>query len=273
MSSEARSIAAVQTPATQRSLISDLVSLGLRSGDVVLVHSSMSALGWTVGGPHAVVEALRQAVGTNGTIVMPTQSAQLSDPADWQNPPVPEHWVPIIRSEMPPYDPYATPTREMGQIVECFRQYRDTIRSNHPLYSFAANGALAATIVADHGLEDGFGDGSPLAKMYDADAKVLFLGTGHANNTSLHLAETRAQWSTKASSRQSAMINVEGEPTLASWVSVETDESDFGLIGDAFDQAGNQTTGPVGAGTGIVMSQRTLVDFGVAWIESNRPNA
>lgn len=68
---ESDAIAATERPATVSTLIADLEALGLRRDDVVIVHSSLSALGWVAGGAQAVVEALLAAVGPGGTIVMP----------------------------------------------------------------------------------------------------------------------------------------------------------------------------------------------------------
>ena len=102
---EAEQIARGGRPITVDSLTRDLLSLEVRSGDVVLVHASLSSLGWVNGGPVAVIEALLRAVGPEGTIVMPAQSANLSDPANWGAPPVPASWHQTIRETMPTYDP------------------------------------------------------------------------------------------------------------------------------------------------------------------------
>src|SRR5690349_7926911 len=99
---EQEAVTRVERPATVATLSADLRALGDLSGSVVLVHSSLSALGWVVGGAEAVVEAL---LAVAGTVVMPSFSTHRSDPGRWQHPPVPESWWPVIRSEMPPYDP------------------------------------------------------------------------------------------------------------------------------------------------------------------------
>ena len=84
-------------PATRGSLTADLELLGLRAGMTVLVHTSLSALGWVVGGEQTVLRALRDAVGPTGTLVMPTQSWQLCDPAYLNDPATPRDWWPLIR--------------------------------------------------------------------------------------------------------------------------------------------------------------------------------
>lgn len=78
----------------------------------VLVHSSLSSIGWVNGGAVAVIQALIDVVTEEGTIVMPSQSVELSDPKEWGNPPVPEEWWDIIRESMPAYNSNYTPLLE-----------------------------------------------------------------------------------------------------------------------------------------------------------------
>lgn len=238
MASEKDVVAATATPATVASLTRDLRTLGVADGDIVIVHSSLSALGWVAGGSQAVVEALLAAVGPTGTVVMATQSGSLSDPAGWSNPPVPEAWVPIIREGAPAYDPYLTPTRGVGQIVECFRQHPRTLRSSHPTVSFAANGPAAEGIVGRHPLTPGLGDPSPLGRLYELDAKVLLLGVSHESNTSLHLAETRASLPNQPTRQEGAPVLVDGHRTWVGWDDIDADSSDFEQLGDQFAASG-----------------------------------
>lgn len=111
-----------KTPVTKQSIMTDLSSLGVAPGMTLLVHSSLSAFGWVCGGPVAVILALEEALGRMGTLIMPTFSTDLSDPSEWQNPPVPKAWWNIIRQTMPAYDPDLTPTRDVGVVPECFRK-------------------------------------------------------------------------------------------------------------------------------------------------------
>ncbi len=270
MSAEKDAIAATRRPGTVCSLVSDLGDLGLESGDIVIVHSSLSALGWIVGGAQAVVEALLQTVEPAGTIVMPTQTGQLTDPANWSNPPVPSEWIPIIRDEMPAFDPAATLPRGMGRVVESFLMHQETMRSDHPTVSFAARGPAASEIVACHPLTPELGETSPLGRLYELDAKVLLLGVEHGNNTSLHLAEHRAVWPSKTERETGAPLMIDGERRWVTYHDLDWDEGDFDELGKAFAHSGMETSAPVGSGVGKLCRQRNLVDFGAEWLSDNR---
>ena len=255
---------------TRDLLVAQLTELGLTDGALVIVHSSLSKLGWVAGGAQTVVESLLLAVGNTGTLVMPTHSGQLSDPAQWENPPIPQPWIDAARDALPAFDTRLTPTRQMGQIVDCFRIHVDTVRSNHPMMSFAANGPAAAALIDGHPLSPALGEGSPLSRLYDLDAQVLLLGVNHANNTSLHLSEHRATWASKADSDQAAPITVDGRRQWVTYRDLDHDSDDFERIGHAFAATGAQLAGPVGHTTATLCSQRAVVDFGVHWMQSNR---
>ena len=133
-----------RTLATIPTLVADFVALGIRPGMVLIVHSSLKSLSAEVnGGAVAVVLALEQVLGTEGTLVMPTHSPQLSNPANWVAPPVPEAWWKTMRETMPAFDQALTPTFRMGIIPETFRKQSGVLRSNHPDASFAAWGKYA----------------------------------------------------------------------------------------------------------------------------------
>ena len=261
----------IDGPVTVESLCADLRALGVESGMTLLVHSSLSALGWVCGGAQAVVLALQEVLGSQGTLAMPTHSGDFSDPAPWQHPPVPENWWETIRQTMPAYDAAMTPTRKMGRIVECFRSQRDVLRSAHPHVSFAASGPLAEQITADHGLEFSLGEHSPLARLYELDAWVLLLGVGHGNNTSLHLAETRAKNAGRKTTQAQAPIMKDGRRQWVMFTDVDYDDEDFTRIGEAFEaQADQLCVAKIGYGKGRLFRQRPLVDYAVKWIEENR---
>jgi aminoglycoside 3-N-acetyltransferase len=263
---EADVVARSSRPATVDGIARQVRELGVPEGATVVVHSSLSRLGWVAGGAQAVVLALLRAIGAGGTLVMPTHSRHLTEPADWGNPPVPEDWWEVIRAETPAYDPRTTPTGYMGVIVECFRSFPGVVRSAHPTVSFAALGPLAERITAGHSLDDGLGEESPLARLYEVDAWVLLLGVGHDNNTSLHLAEYRAD-QPKRYVRQGSPVLVDGQRRWVTYRELADDTSLFEPLGKDFAEiTGGERTGSVGAGAGRLMRQRELVDFAARWL-------
>lgn len=263
-------IEGTRNPATVTSIVADLRALGVETGSILMVHSSMRALGYVVGGPQAVVLALLEAVGRDGTLVMPTHSSDLSDPSGWSNPPVPESWWPTIRAEMPAYHPSLTPTRMMGAVVECFRTVPGVVRSAHPIVSAAAFGPMAETITRDHELADGLGRTSPQARIDELDGDVLLLGVTHANNTSLHIAEFRSAEEGAPTETQSSPMVVDGERRWVEYDSLVTREDDFDELGRAFALTSSERSGPVAAATGHLMRSRDLIDFAADWMREHR---
>lgn len=267
---EARAIGAADRPTTRRSLVAGLRSLGVTNGMTLIVHSSLSRIGWVAGGSQAVIEALIEAVGPDGTLVMPAHSSGLSEPSIWQHPPVPESWWQIIRDETPAFDPLVTPTRLMGAVAEAFRTYPGVRRSGHPQVSFAARGPNAAFVLAEHSFEHPLGEGSPLARLYDLDAHILLLGVGHENNTTLHLAEYRADYPGKAWTIQGAPVTIDGERRWIVFEDLEGVSDDFEQIGEAFAASGGERRRQVGFGEARLVGVRALVDFAVDWMTANR---
>jgi aminoglycoside 3-N-acetyltransferase len=266
--SEKQAVASRETPNTIATLTTELKQLGLKPGMVVLVHSSLSALGWVSGGAVAVVQALMQVVTETGTIVMPTHSRELSDPRYWENPPVPKSWWQTIRDTMPAFDPAYTPTRGMGKIVECFRTFPGVKRSYHPDVSLAAWGKHATEITKNHSLSYGCGENSPLQKIYDLNGHVLLLGVGHGNNTSLHLSEVKANVYPICIAH-APIINAQGQREWRAFEDVDAgDGSDlFEALGQDFESAATVLTGKIGNATAKLMNQKDLVDFGVNWLQ------
>jgi aminoglycoside 3-N-acetyltransferase len=152
---------------TEESVLRDLRRLGVQAGDLVLVHSAFSKVGYLRGGSEAFIRALKSAVGPDGGIMMPAfphlggtyqyvQAAGLFDVAN-------------------------TPAA-VGQLQEAFRTTAGTLRSLHPTHSYCAWGKSSAEIVRDHHLSvRPFGQGTPLYRFIERNGKTLLLGVGLRN--------------------------------------------------------------------------------------------
>lgn len=263
MSKEFEIVRDTPEPRTRQSLASDFAALGLKPGMAVIVHTSLSRLGWVNGGAVAVVQALMDALTPEGTLVMPAHSGDLSDPKYWCNPPVPEAWQQTIRDTMPAYEPVITPTRGIGAVPEVFRKFPGVVRSSHPAVSFTAWGRQAAFVTACHAVDWPLGDGSPLARLYDLDGSILLIGVGHDRNTSLHLAECRS--GALAKMRQGAPVLENGVRIWKEYDDLESDSDGFPAVGQAFEQAKPFVMGYAGSAQCRLIRQRALVDFAAEW--------
>jgi aminoglycoside 3-N-acetyltransferase len=171
-------------------LASELRALGVRPGEVLMVHARVSALGWVVGGTGAVVLALLDALGPDGTLM--AYAGWEDDPygmAGW-----PEDWQAAYEAELPPFDPItAEAVHANGRLPERIRTWPGAVRSRQPEAGIVAVGRRADWIVADHPMDDAYGAGSPLAKLVEADGQVLALGAPLSTLTILHHAEATAR--------------------------------------------------------------------------------
>ncbi|MBS9362128.1 AAC(3) family N-acetyltransferase [Listeria welshimeri] len=253
-------------PATKQKIVSDLRKAGIREGDTIIFHASMSKAYWICGGPVAIIYALQEAVGTDGNIVMPAQTGQLSDPAKWENPPVPESWWKTIRAETPPFDPNVTPTRGMGVIAETFRTMPDVVRSFHPYHSFCAWGRQKEEIIANQPLAKSLGDESPLGKLYELSAKIILFGIDNDNNTSLHLAEESSNVFPLIENQ--AAFREQGEIVWRKYAEIDYNSELFIELGRTYEKARDfHPTTIIGAPTKIY-DMRDLVDFGTNYFQT-----
>lgn len=253
---------------TRNSLADHFRELGVNHSDVLLVHSSLSSLGWVNGGAEAVVLALLDVLGDTGTLVVPTQSSDNSDPANWQHPPVPEEWKQIIRDTMLPYDPRTTPTRLMGVVADTVRTWPGAVRSAHPQTSFAAVGPQAEPLMADHAIDCALGERSPLARLEEAHARVLLLGVGFDTCTAFHLAEYRIPGGMTENSF--AATTEVGRK----WMTVHDtalSEERFDELGTDFEKERTIARGKVGRADARLFKLGDAVQFAERWLVLNRP--
>ena len=153
----------------------DLLASGLRRGGDVLVHSSLSSMGHVPGGAETVVRGLLEALGPEGTLLMPALSYK------------------HVNMEHPVFDVLGTPSN-VGTIPEYFRTRPGTRRSVHPTHSVCGTGPGTGAFLEEHVLDETpCGAHSPYRKLRDSGGQILFLGCGLRPNTSMHGVEELAQ--------------------------------------------------------------------------------
>lgn len=243
---------------------------GVSEGQAIIVHTSLSKLGFVVGGAETLIRALLEIVGDEGTLMMPAQTWKNLDPATgvhWEV--SPEHW-PVIREHWPAYNKDITPAIGMGIVAEMLRKWPGASRSDHPARSMAAVGKHAEYLTKEHDLSQIFGKGSPLHKLYELDGHILLIGVGHDKNTSLHLAETKADFPTKRFMEESSAILLDGERKWVTYRTQAVDDGDFTILGEEFDRAHQVAIHKVGEAEVRFLRQRQLVDWAVQWMEEHR---
>ena len=175
---------------TKSELVELFHELGLGKGDEVMVHSSMKSLGFVVNGAIDVIDALIECVNSSkGTILMPTHTGQLTDPAYWKNPKIAKESVEIVRNSIKPFDKKLTPVRGRGVVAETLLSYPKARRSDHPLNSVGAMGRSSEFYTNSHKFDEPEGIDSPIGKLYQRNGSILGIGVGFDKFTAIHLAE------------------------------------------------------------------------------------
>lgn len=257
---------------TTGSLAADLGRLGLRAGQSVLLHASLSSLGRVDGGAATVAAALRHVLGPVGTLVVPAMTMDNSNTSRAHLARV-QGMSPrqrrMFRRAMPPFDPASTPGTDTGLVAEHVRTSPGAIRSAHPQSSFAAVGENAERYMSRHALDCHLGEESPLGALYGAGAQVLLLGVGFAACSAFHLAEYRYT-SRPPMRRYACVISRNGRPQWWRYRDVELDDSDFETIGAQLEMTRRVIQGRVGAATARLVPVREAVDFATAWMAEHR---
>lgn len=161
---------------TKEDLIHQFLSIGLRAGDHLLVHSSLSKIGYVENGPQDVVEALLEIVGPGGNLLMP-------------NSPNAEYQLSYIQNV--DYFDVANSPSKLGVISEYFRLLPNAIRSAHPTEPVSCIGPDARYYTQEHfGEQTPYTSKSPFYRISEMGGKILYLGVSFDNaGTNLHTLE------------------------------------------------------------------------------------
>src|SRR5215813_9701602 len=169
----------------RQSLAKDLGALGLWTGDIVMVHASVRAVGKVYGGPDEIHLAIQDAIGPSGTMMM---VAGCPDGFDDVGRGVlsPEEEAEILEKQ-PVFDPKtARANRDLGILAEFFRSYPGTVCSDSAPIRITARGSEAEWLTSDQPWNYGFGRGSPFEKLVERNGRLLLLGSDHDEVTLMH---------------------------------------------------------------------------------------
>lgn len=218
-----------------KTLTQNFLELGVKPGGVLLVHTSFSKIKPIEGGPLGLISALRSALGSDGTLVMPSMSYD------------DDH----------PFDKAKSPCPEMGIVADTFWRLPGVLRSDNN-HAFAAVGRLAEKIVAPHPMDVPHGLASPVGRVYESDGQVLLLGVDHGSNTTIHLCENLAG----VRYRRAKYITVlkDGQPTRFDYREIDHCCQNFALVDGWLDEKQNQRHGRIGNGETRLMRSRDIVN-------------
>jgi aminoglycoside N3'-acetyltransferase len=244
------------TPSSPIHLAEQLRALGVRAGSVVMLHVSMRKVGPVQGGALGLLEALRTAIGPEGTLLMVISALEV---------------------EGEPFDALRTPvdTADMGVFAEVFRTFPGVRVNDHAADRFAALGPEASYLLDPTPLHDYHGSGSVLERLTKRDGVVLRLGANIDTVTLTHYAEYLADVPNKRTVRRRYVRADIGEQ----WIESLDDNEGIAVLpngGEYFSQifidycaAGRVRTAPVGMCMAEIFSARAFVTFAVQWMNKH----
>ena len=213
-----------------------LRALGVERGGVLLVHTSFRAVRPVAGGPAGLIDALRAALGPDGTLVMPSWTGDDDNP----------------------FDPAATRAAEdLGVVADTFWRMPGVLRSDHP-FAFAAAGPRAAQMLADPLPLPPHIPESPVGRVHDLDGQVLLLGVNHDADTTIHLAELMAGVPYRIPKHITVLQD--GRPVRIGYGENDTCTAGFLLADGWLRERGLQAEGRVGHADARLIRSRHIVE-------------
>lgn len=222
----------------------DLVNLGIKKDDTILMHSSLSALGYVDGGADSVIDTLLSVL-KNGTLLVPSLSFE------------------SVTKSNPVFSVNDTPSC-IGKISDTFRKRDKVVRSIHPTHSVCGIGKNAVEILSQHTeTNTPAGDKSPFALLPKYNGKVLMLGCGLRPNTSMHAIEelTRPDYLMNKEKTVYTLIDKNGEKTEKAY-----ETHNFAKTVQRYDRLADVMEITSGY---VLEAQCYLIDAAIMWEKAN----
>lgn len=159
--------------------------LGIKQGETLVVHSSMSGLGYIEGGADTVKDAIQSVIGEAGTFMVPIFSSPYIMLEGEVN-----KSLKFRPYDMRPDGALRDKAVTTGEFPKELIKKKGIIRSNHSTHEWLAMGKNAKELMDGHGFFDApAGETSPLHKALKKNGSVIFFGCRLASNTFLHYLE------------------------------------------------------------------------------------
>ena len=250
---------------TRLTLGNDLRQIGVRPGDLLMVHASVRSVGPVVGGVNVLIQALFDAIGPEGTVSAYVDFEPFYDEVDDLDA------IPVFDKRI------ARAALDHGILHEALRTWPGAMRSDHPDAGVVAIGRLAEWIAAEHHYQYGYGEGTPFERIVEAGGRVLMIGAPLDTLTLLHHAEHKADIPNKRLARYRRLMPGENGPEWVEFEEFDTTqpvsellpENSFEQVAKAYLNAGLGKAGMVGAAKSYLFEAPELVRFAVEWLENS----
>jgi aminoglycoside 3-N-acetyltransferase len=252
---------------TREELAADLSALGLARGDVLMVHASVRAVGEIAGGPDEIHLAVKDVLGSEGTLMMYASCPRYVDEVGRGNLTAAEEAE--VLAKLPAFDAStARSARDNGALVELLRTYPGSRVNHHPA-RFVVWGRQNDYLFCRQPWDYAFGRDSALERFVELDGRILLLGCDHDSTTFLHYAEHIADIPDKRVARFKVPVMENGERvwrdmeefnTAGDGVHANWPDRFFAQIVDAHLAETGNHGGLVGDAAGHIVSARALLN-------------
>ena len=253
------------TVSSKEEIVQQLMSLGIQKGMVLLVQADLQRLGYLIGGEQALIEALIDAVGYEGTLVMPTFTPQLLDPSCQKKTVERVYWDDVRASSFP-FDRKLSAPQDALSLQ--FLRNEGVVRCYHPLYSFAAWGKYAKLICDRHPLHFGLSKDSPLGKIVEFNGYTILLGCEYESCSMFHLA--RYSGDQLPIRLVSAPIENNKQTIWKDMLDLDYHTKSFSEIGEAMEERSVVKTSYIGNGRCRMFSAREAITLATAYFHIHR---
>ena len=260
---------------TREDLAADLRTLGLAAGDVVMVHASVRAVGEVAGGPDQIHLAIKDVLGSEGTLMMYASCPRYVDEVGRGNLTAAEEAE--VLEKLPAFDAStARSARDNGALVEMLRTYPGSRVNDHPA-RFVVWGRQGEYLLSRQPWNYAFGRDSALERFVELNGRILLLGCDHDSTTFLHYAEHIADIPAKRVARFKVPVMENGKRvwrdmeefnTASDGVHANWPDRFFAQIVDAHLAQTGSHGGLVGDATSHIVSARALLDAALPTMRS-----